>query len=134
MRIWTFLQLTALVAAVAVGVLASSGTASAEAEAPWWHLNVGARPTRLVPGHEGTVVISATNLGDGSVDGESSPVVVTDKLPPGVEAVKAFYLAGPSGIAGEGACQVPSGSEVVCTLGRTLTSIRHHGERRVVFG
>jgi hypothetical protein len=91
---------------------------------PWWHVNVGARPTSLQPGHEGTVVVSATNLGDGEVNGDEehggAPVVVTDTLPEGVEAIEAFYLAGQSGTSGEGKCAVLLASEVMCKFDGVL--------------
>jgi hypothetical protein len=43
---------------------------------------------------DGKVIVVAQNLGDADVDGESSPVTVTDRLPAGVTAVDAVGAAG----------------------------------------
>jgi len=104
-------------------------SACSTVSSPWWHVNVGARPTTLQPGHEGTLVVSATNLGDGEVNGDEeaggTPVVVTDQLPEGFEAVKAFFIAGQSGTSeeeneGKHNCVVLLASEVACTFNRFL--------------
>ena len=74
------------VVAASVLVMVLAGAPPAFAEGPWWQLSAGAVPTNLPPGGEGQVVISAVNLGDGSVEAGSSPVTVTDKLPAGLTA------------------------------------------------
>jgi hypothetical protein len=84
---------------------------------PWWHVNVGARPTYLAPGSEATVMVTATNLGDAEVNGSGAPVTLTDTLPEGVEAVEAFYLDGyfiENGFE-EGTC-LAVGRMVMCSL------------------
>jgi hypothetical protein len=50
-------------------------------------LVVGGRP-------DGQLVITAANLGDGPVDGESTPVSIADQLPAGFEAVSIEGFAG----------------------------------------
>jgi hypothetical protein len=83
-----------------VSLLTLAGTASSAfaaeglPEVPWWHLNVGSRPTHLAPGGEGTVVVYATNLGDNEVNGSAKPVTLTDELPKGVVATEAYYVEG----------------------------------------
>ena len=84
----------------------------ADAVAPWWHVNIGSRPTILAPSDEGTIVASVTNLGDGEADG---PVAVTDTLPPGVTATTATYLGGYDGSYGKGVCPI-SGSKILCSV------------------
>jgi hypothetical protein len=92
----------------------------AEAVAPWWHINVGSRPTRLAPGREGTIVVSATNFGDGEVNEGGGTVTVTDRLPVGVEATKALYVAGLDGEDGHETCSVPTAAMVVCAFSGVL--------------
>jgi hypothetical protein len=75
-------------------------------EVPWWHVNVGSRPTYLAPGGKGTVAVSVTNLGDNNVNTGDAPVTVTDELPVGVKASSAYYAAGTSGVYGRGECLV----------------------------
>ncbi|HEY1689668.1 MAG TPA: hypothetical protein VGF95_12490 [Solirubrobacteraceae bacterium] len=76
--------------------LALSGVASA-AE-PWWHLGVGARPSRLPAAHEATpgqgeLTLTAENVGDrstfseGTKGGGNGPVTVLATLPAGLRAV-----------------------------------------------
>src|ERR1700733_4693863 len=90
--LWVVMTMMTLVIAIAT----ASPAVADETATPWWHVQVGSRPTVLTPGRERTVVVSATNLGDGNVNGESAPLVVTDTLPAGVEAEagKAWYTAG----------------------------------------
>ena len=79
--------ITATVVSLAVVLLtALAGAAPASATSPWWHLSSGASPTYLQAGAEGHIVLTATNLGDGSADGTTSPVTITDTLPAGLQA------------------------------------------------
>jgi hypothetical protein len=67
----------------------------AHADAPWWRLDSSAVPTNLKPGDAGDlVVVTASNLGDATVDGKSSPVVITDTLPSGVTPTTATVQIG----------------------------------------
>ena len=54
----------------------------------WWRLSSRAAPSALAPGGKATIVVSATNVGDGGVDATTDPVMVKDVLPPGLEAIK----------------------------------------------
>jgi hypothetical protein len=95
-------------------VLLSSllGPAPALAEEPWWHLAASSSPTYLQPGAEGRISLTASNLGNGAVDGEKlSPVTLVAVLPAGLRAVS---ISAESGY-GNG-----SRGPVTCTL-KTLT-------------
>jgi hypothetical protein len=81
--------------AVLVAVLASTvlltpaltGMARATG-APWWHIDYETSPTNLPPGETGQIVVFLSNLGDQAIDGASSPVNVSIKLPPGLTATR----------------------------------------------
>jgi hypothetical protein len=90
-----------LLAAVAPGV--------ARASSPWWHMASNARPARMAPEANGEVVVTAANLGDGAADGETSPIVIVDKLPAGFKPVAIRGIVGQS----EGK---PLPGSVVCSL------------------
>jgi hypothetical protein len=66
-----------------VGLL---GAGSAAAASPWWHLTSGARPTNLMPGEDGILVLTGENVGDAPIAASSTPVKITDVLPPGLTA------------------------------------------------
>jgi hypothetical protein len=71
---------------------------------------------------DGLIVLTATNLGDASVNGEGSHrVTIVDKLPPGLRAVFiegfAGARAGTGGSFGAAACSVES---LTCTFAKTL--------------
>ena len=77
-----------VLALVASGVLlAAVAAAPAFAESAWWQLDSTAAPTHLRPGEkEDKIIVTATNLGDGTVDASHSPVRITDVLPAGLKA------------------------------------------------
>jgi hypothetical protein len=54
---------------------------------PWWHITPSVRPADLQPGSEGQLVETVSNLGDGIAAGETSPIVISDRLPNNVRAV-----------------------------------------------
>lgn len=121
---WRFVRvvLLAVTFVLTIGIVPAFG----ENAAPWWDVNVGARPSVLTAGRERTVVISVTNLGDKEAIGEpSDPVLVVDTLPEGIEAEKAFYLVGPEGTSGGGSCEVdvvvPSVSVAACSYEGVVT-------------
>jgi hypothetical protein len=78
--------LSGIVLSAACLLGATSFAAPAFAESPWWQLSSSARPTNLPPGGTGTIVLTATNLGDKEADGETTPITITDTLPEGLEA------------------------------------------------
>ncbi len=79
------LALAATVCAVALA--AFLGSAPASAASPWWHLVSFTKPTYIQPGHTGTLVLYATNLGDETLNAEGTPVTITDVLPRGFKVV-----------------------------------------------
>ncbi|MCW2969361.1 MAG: hypothetical protein JWO23_488 [Solirubrobacterales bacterium] len=79
-----------LLALLTAGLLAAALTAATPALAQgkaWWKLGMSSTPTNLPPGQEGTINVTATNLGDGAVPaGESGKgVTITDTVPEGLE-------------------------------------------------
>jgi hypothetical protein len=75
-------------------VIAMVGASTASASSAWWQLSANAVPTNLPPEGEGKIIVAATNLGDGAVNSNISPISVTDKLPPGVTATEIRGSAG----------------------------------------
>jgi hypothetical protein len=94
--------------------------ADAGAATPWWQLDSISVPANLSSGESGTVVVSASNLGSGEVDGSSAKVTLRDTLPAGLVATsavgKASGLGGAIGLRGPVACSVVSSSLVECTF------------------
>ena len=88
-----------LVLAVSMGVSpAFAGTSS------WWHLSSLSEPSYLPPGGEGTIAVTAVNLGDAPVNQEANPVTVTDKLPPGLTATAISGTVGEHHYRGQATC------------------------------
>jgi hypothetical protein len=94
---------------VACAVLATA--APALADAPWWRLASESAPTHLPRGGTGTIIVTASNLGDAPMTGMSSPVSVADSLPLGLTATAI------SGHAGVGSSELGgSHGKLVCSL------------------
>ena len=109
---------------VAVLLVALAGVSSASAEevpcgscSPWWRMSAGSYPLNLPPGGEGEVTALAENRGDAGAD--SSAVVLTDKLPPGLTPQSVTLGAGVASdlysTLGGTFCKVGL-SRVTCTL------------------
>jgi hypothetical protein len=128
-----------LVGLFAAGALLAALTgatpAMAEGSAAWLQLSSSSTPTYLAPGGEGTVVATATNLGNANVTGAEHPVTITDKLPPGLEVTGTTPVVCPIGSPALPVCgkkwpaahtlvQFPkctaSPHEVTCTFAETL--------------
>jgi hypothetical protein len=98
MRIGRLMKLGGVVTALmfAVLALASAVAASANAEVacsecePWWRINQSTLPGNLPPGGEGQIAVIAEDRGDAGLHSE---VVLSDKLPAGLEA-KSVTLGG----------------------------------------
>jgi hypothetical protein len=89
------LMLLVVGAVCVVGVVGVSPASAAESA--WWKLSVSSLPTVLAPGsEEARVVVQASNLGDGPVRGDLSPVIVKVNLPSWLEATKIRGIAGPA--------------------------------------
>jgi hypothetical protein len=106
-----------------IAVLAcSAASAGAETTSPWWHLTSTATPSYLSPGGEGEIYVNANNLGDAVVDGEISPVQITDTLPAGLQAISVVGepTAGSGGEDGPVNCptakQIEEGAVLTCTF------------------
>ncbi len=113
------------VAGPAVLVLCLAFTASAGAAVAWWHLDTSAAPANSPPGGSGTIVVSATDLGDAAVNGAHVPVKLVDKLPANLEATSVTGKAGffvMFGFPGGMECTLPSAHLVECTFEGDLLS------------
>lgn len=84
--VWTALVRCVAVLAV-VTATGALGVSQAFASAPWWSVGSQVVPATLPAGGEGQIVIRATNVGDEAVQGEISPVSISEVLPAGLEAV-----------------------------------------------
>jgi hypothetical protein len=83
----------ALAAALAVGIVASSGaSAQAATEAPGWEASQLVYPSHLTPGHNDYILLAIYNVGKA---GSKGPVTVTDNLPAGLVATEAGINAEP---------------------------------------
>ncbi len=87
MTLRSSIRQVALAALVSVGVLAFA-TTPAFAQAPWWGISSETVPTDLPPGGEGQLLVLVSNLGDAPIDGSKEPVVIANKLPPGLNVTE----------------------------------------------
>jgi hypothetical protein len=148
LRFTVALAIAAFAALLALSPAAFGAEGEPPAPAPHWKLESRAAPTRLplegeeVQGvgskgikGEGMIIATATNLGDALVNGTEvngkagTPVVLTDTLPAGVEAIKATGFTG-EGVPGrhglrlEQSCPVTPGS-VSCSFAVNLPPFEH---------
>jgi hypothetical protein len=104
---------------VALALIASAGASQALAQGPHWQVIVRPAPTNLIPGEVGVITIVAVNLGDAPVSTPvGSPVVVTDALPPGLEAVGPMEGGG-----ADGSERTAAGCEVLPALRCTFSGL-----------
>jgi hypothetical protein len=110
--------LLGIVTIVAVSLLVLVSAGSSFAASPWWHLTSGARPTYLQPGSsDGEIVATVENVGDENASGESSPIEISDVLPPGLTAVGIAAAIPVSNKATSLPCSLET---LTCTLTGTL--------------
>jgi hypothetical protein len=102
-----------------VGFGLVGGAGSAFASGGWWLLSVGSRPSvlGLAPGGEGEVVVTAENVGDGSVVGGVVPVTVGVVLPAHLRAL-GIVGSQPAGAAGNVV------EPIECSLARLSCTLR----------
>ena len=81
---------------VSAALAVTAGVAQA-ASKPGWEVTSRLNPTHLAPGSEGMVVVEVYNTGAAS---STSPVTMTDVLPPGLEATSAGPLTELGGTSG----------------------------------
>ena len=74
----------------------------------------------LRPGSEGTVAAAATNLGDASIEGSTTPVTIVDRLPSELTVVSVVGVAGVEGSSGPVSCVVLSAHAVSCSFAEAL--------------
>ena len=81
------IRLVALIATICMlGV--AWGATPALAAVPVFSISTFSLPTNLPPGGEGRLVLNIDNLGDSPALGETSPILIADKLPAGLTATK----------------------------------------------
>jgi hypothetical protein len=116
------LPLGLLASCVLLAGLAGAPPAFGQGEASWWHLTSNSTPTYLPPGGEGTISVSATNLGDAEVKAsEAHPVTVTESLPAGltVTAISAVKWPQANTVVQAPKC-TPLASSASCTFTEIL--------------
>jgi hypothetical protein len=104
----------ALALLAAMGLMATVGASAALARSPWWNLSSTSRPASLAPGGEGTVVVTALNIGDRETSGD---MTLSDDLPAGVSAQSVELYVSPLGsndLSGLGTCATTP-SHVQCS-------------------
>ncbi len=112
-------RLLVVLTVAAIAVLAGAPAALA---GPWWRLESRAAPTHLKPGEKGLVLIGADDLGDAGIDGQSSPIRITDTLPEGLSVASASELAPRRSSRRPGESLEAEQATWTCTLtGRTVT-------------
>ncbi len=104
-----------------------SGVAPALADAPWWHVSSEVAPTNLPPGGEGEVLVVVSNLGDTEINGATTPVAITDKLPAGLKAISIT-----SQQRGETEVKCPAGEPPTPPLTCTYTGVLYPYEQIIV--
>ena len=113
---------TALVLVLALACVGFAGAraapARAEGEAPWWHVLGTADPSRLAPGGVGEITVTAENLGNAKANGAAAPIVVSDKLPPGIVPIGISGTAGP--LSNLGTANECSLETVSCTFAEAI--------------
>ena len=112
------IHLAVVSAAISVFITTLAAT-PALAQAPWWKVASSSQPTDLSPGGQGKIVVAATNLGDAEVNGAATPVIVTDKLPPGLTPTAISGAAGLLDLSGEGGVECAL-SSLSCTFTGSL--------------
>ncbi len=118
---------SALLAAVALSAAAMPAYAGIvyTEEVPAWLLEARPAPTNLQLGHAGVIALTASNLGDAELFGESTPVTIVDKLPVGLEVteVKANVVGAPRmGVTPKPpSCSQLGGNSIECTYNGDLT-------------
>jgi uncharacterized repeat protein (TIGR01451 family) len=98
-----------LLAGVALGVLGAGAPAVAAPSAGWLVQSTVA-PSNIAPGGEGRVTVTVENVGDASVSGAGTPVVLKDALPAGLEVTEIYGFAGSFGAHGPMACDAAQAS------------------------
>ncbi len=112
---------TASIAAFLVSAALTAAVAHAASTAPWWRLDSTVASTpELLP--EAQVVVSATNLGDGEINGSETPAVFTDTLPEGVTPLTVEGLV--AGDDGLGAAEKISSD---CAIAAQTVTCRYPG-------
>ncbi len=101
---------SAAVSVVAVVAGASLMATPAQAAVPAWSIRSYATPANLAPGGSGEIVVLASNVGAVNVNAALGPILISDTLPPQLEATS---------VQG-GACNIASATSVSCEVSGEL--------------
>ncbi len=104
------LLLALLVSGVMAGVLGAATPAFAAGS--WWRLNAESAPSRLAPGGEGQLNVSATDLGYEDVKASTTAVVLSTTVPSGLEVL----AGGVRGYLGSGGRRQTELKNAPCTV------------------
>jgi hypothetical protein len=113
--------LTVLFAIATLGLL-SVPVALAEA-GPHWQFSVTPNPTNIPPGGEGEIDILAWNLGGGVPESQSTPVTITDQLPPNLIAKHIEATTNMGGVTLEFSTECALTPVPKCTWSKTTTPV-----------
>ncbi len=103
--------------ACAFGALAAS---PALATSSWWRLDSTAAPTNLPRDGEAQVLAVANDIGEGSVDGASEAVTLSDELPAGVRPIAVEFKSSDGFRELQLPCPAPTSQVVACTFSEQL--------------
>ena len=82
-----FAGVVALMLMLMLGLAGAPG-AFAQESGSWWGVDAEVVPGHLPPGGEGEIVVVVSSLGYVPANGSKSLIVITDVLPPGLEAIE----------------------------------------------
>ncbi len=91
----SFLRLVTISIVCCAAFASWSANASAAGSGGWWVLSSSPAPTKLQPGQPATIITTAVNAGYEPVSGATTPTVIEDTLPEGVEVTSVVGEAGP---------------------------------------
>jgi uncharacterized repeat protein (TIGR01451 family) len=119
-----------LLGPLTAALLALAGAPGALADgAAWWQLDATPAPTLLPRTGEAQLIVTATNLGDSTVNaGEGHPVTLTDLLPAGLTPISVEGETGhgiPGHQQGETLACAHDASTVSCTFADVLPASEH---------
>ena len=95
-----------LIAMLTVSLVISISAPTALAASAWWHVTSASTPSNLPPGGEGEIVVGASDIGDAPVNGGTSPIVISDRLPAGLTAISISSTTGLFSRNFEGECSL----------------------------
>ncbi len=111
-----------VVALLALGLLPLPRAQAAlpSATHAWWHLEASTMPTDLPPGGEGAIIVTATNLGDETLDATAHTVTIADALPAALKASATIFPTAIATTPGKTGTVTCVDASLSCTFDGTL--------------